>query len=181
MSIVCGGSFARWFSKKRMTSDEQIACAFVDFWLVGTWVRCEDVIMSDLGWRDLFLTSRPNTHWLLTHFPWNGVLIFGFYLDDSLFLHFILSLFSVTSALMYLTSWNKKAYIIWTIMSYHIVHSHTCSHWSETYVNLKDTSLWEMNGTPSWIVLQGVSPPNETWWWASWSVFRRTRQILETQ
>ena len=32
-----------------MASDEQIARAFVGFWLAGAWVRCEDVVMSDRG------------------------------------------------------------------------------------------------------------------------------------
>ena len=37
--------------RKGMTSDEQIARAFVGFRLAGAWVRCEDVVMSDRGWR----------------------------------------------------------------------------------------------------------------------------------
>ena len=36
---------------KGMTSGEQIARAFVGFWLAGAWVRCEDVVMSDRGRR----------------------------------------------------------------------------------------------------------------------------------
>lgn len=39
----------QWLPKKEMTSDEQIACALIGFWLAVTWVRCEDVIMLGLG------------------------------------------------------------------------------------------------------------------------------------
>jgi hypothetical protein len=45
VAVIMGGGCL----KKGMTSDEQIACAFVGFWLAGAWVRWEDVVMSDRG------------------------------------------------------------------------------------------------------------------------------------